>query len=404
MKPFSIAIVGAGPTGLFAAEILSAQGLSVTLYDRMPSPARKFLMAGRGGLNLTHSEPIERFLDRYGATRPLMEKALAYFSPDKLRAWAAGLGEDTFVGSSGRVFPKSFKASPLLRAWLRRLAAQGVRLLTRHDWQGFTADGALRFATPSGDQIVRADAVLLALGGASWPRLGADGGWAAALQQSGVAVTPFRSANAGWLIMWSDHVARHAGQPLKRVALTCGDAKARGDVMLTRTGIEGGPVYALGPALRTALDGKASAAMTMDLRPDLSAEALAQKLAHTRKGASLAKRLTQAGLSAAMASVLREDRALPNEAYALAQRIKNVPLTVTGLAGLERAISSAGGVVCDAIDDRMMLKALPGVFVAGEMLDWEAPTGGYLLQGCFATGAWAADGIIAFAQDAQLSR
>ena len=404
MKAFSVAIVGAGPAGLFAAEILSAKGLAVTLYDRMPSPARKFLMAGRGGLNLTHSEPVEAFLGRYGTARHLMEKALARFSPDDLQAWAAGLGEDTFTGSSGRVFPKSFKASPLLRAWLRRLDAQGVRLLTRHDWQGFAADGALRFATPEGEQTIHADAVLLALGGASWPRLGADGGWAPTLKERGVAVAPFRPANAGWLIAWSEHVTRFVGQPLKRVVVSCGDAHARGDVMLTRTGIEGGPVYALGPQLRAVLDAENRATITLDLRPDLAQDVLAKKLTGARKGASLAKRLAQAGLSPAMASVLREDRALPVEPDALAGRIKAMPLNVTGFAGLERAISSAGGIACDAFNEHMMLKTLPGVFVAGEMLDWEAPTGGYLLQACFATGARAADGILSFVKDNQLSR
>lgn len=404
MKAFSVAIIGAGPAGLFAAEILSAKGLAVTLYDRMPSPARKFLLAGRGGLNLTHSEPIEAFLGRYGTTRPLMEKALARFSPEDLRAWAAGLGEDTFTGSSGRVFPKSFKASPLLRAWLRRLDAQGVRLHTRYEWQGFAADGALRFATPEGERNVHGDAVLLALGGASWPRLGADGGWAQIVKERGVAVVPFRPANAGWLIAWSDHVTRFAGQPLKRVVVSCGDAHARGDVMLTRTGIEGGPVYALGPQLRAALDTKNRATITLDLRPDLSQDALAKKLRSARKGASLAKRLAQAGLSPAMASVLREDRALPAEPEALAARIKTLPLNVEGFAGLERAISSAGGIALDACDERMMVKTMPGIFVAGEMLDWEAPTGGYLLQACFATGALAADGILSFAKERQLSR
>ena len=404
VKQVSVAIVGAGPAGLYAAEILSAAGLSVTLYDRMPSPARKFLMAGRGGLNLTHSEPITAFLDRYGAARSLMAAALARFSPDDLRIWAAGLGEETFTGSSGRVFPKSFKASPLLRAWLRRLEAQGVRLLTRHEWQGFGPDRALRFSTPSGEKTIHADAVLLALGGASWPRLGADGSWITILKDSGVAAAPFRPANAGWLIAWSDHVTRHAGQPLKRVMLSCGEAKVRGDIMLTRTGIEGGPVYALGPHVRAALEQNGTAPITIDVRPDLSHDALAKKLATMRKGASLAKRLAQMGVSPAMASVLREDRLLPTDADALAARIKAVPLNATGFAGLERAISSAGGITRDAIDDHLMLKALPGVFVAGEMLDWEAPTGGYLLQGCFATGAWAADGIIAFAKQAQLSR
>lgn len=395
MKPPSVAIVGAGPAGLFAAECLAEKGLSVTVYDRMPSPARKFLMAGRGGLNLTHSEPLDAFLGRYGPASPLLTRALARFSPDDLRRWAHGLGEETFTGSSGRVFPKSFKASPLLRAWLRRLDRLGVRLFTRHEWRGFGADGALLFATPNGETHMHADAVLLALGGASWPRLGADGGWVADLQRAGITVMPFEPANAGWLIPWTDHVRRFAGTPLKRVALSFGGETARGDAMLTETGLEGGPVYALGAIVRAAL-ARGEVTLTLDLRPDLDHAALVKKLSAARKGASLAKRLTQAGLMPAMQAVLREAGPLPAEADALATRIKNLQLRVRGMAGLERAISSAGGIALDAIDAHFMLKARPGIFVAGEMLDWEAPTGGYLLQGCFATAALAADGIIAF--------
>ena len=387
--------MGAGPAGLFAAECLAEKGLSVTVYDRMPSPARKFLMAGRGGLNLTHSEPLDAFIGRYGPASPLLTRALARFSPDDLRRWAHGLGEETFTGSSGRVFPKSFKASPLLRAWLRRLDRLGVRLFTRHDWRGFGADGALLFATPDGETHVHADAVLLALGGASWPRLGADGGWVANLQRAGITVMPLEPANAGWLMPWTDHVRRFAGTPLKRVALSLGGDTARGDAMLTETGLEGGPVYALGALVRAAL-ARGEGTLTLDLRPDLDRAALVKKLSAARKGASLAKRLTQAGLTPAMQAVLREAGPLPAEADALAARIKNVQLRVRGMAGLERAISSAGGIALDAIDAHFMVKARPGIFVAGEMLDWEAPTGGYLLQGCFATAALAADGIIAF--------
>ena len=395
MKPPSVAIVGAGPAGLFAAECLAEKGLSVTVYDRMPSPARKFLMAGRGGLNLTHSEPLDAFIGRYGPASPLLTRALARFSPDDLRRWAHGLGEETFTGSSGRVFPKSFKASPLLRAWLRRLDRLGVRLFTRHEWRGFGADGALLFAIPDGETHVHADAVLLALGGASWPRLGADGGWVANLQRAGITVMPFEPANAGWLMPWTDHVRRFAGTPLKRVALSLGGETARGDAMLTETGLEGGPVYALGALVRAAL-ARGEGTLTLDLRPDLDRAALVKKMSAARKGASLAKRLTQAGLTPAMQAVLREAGPLPAEADALAARIKNVQLRVRGMAGLERAISSAGGIALDAIDAHFMVKARPGIFVTGEMLDWEAPTGGYLLQGCFATAALAADGVIAF--------
>lgn len=395
MKSSSVEIVGAGPAGLFAAEILAERGVKVSLFDRMPSPARKFLMAGRGGLNLTHSEPVSRFVARYGPAQAFMERALQRFSPEDLRGWADRLGEPTFAGTSGRVFPKSFKASPLLRAWLRRLDRLGVTLHTRHDWQGFAPDGALLFRTPEGEKHVKADAVLLALGGASWPRLGADGGWADHLRAQGVEIVPFSPANAGWKIPWSDFVRRFAGTPLKRVALSCNGETARGDAMITQTGIEGGPVYALGASLRSELL-KGSAPVAIDLRPDLAVSALAAKLATARKGASSSKKLSQAGLSPAMQAVLREAGALPSNADELAARIKSVRLNVTGMAGLERAISSAGGIAFDALDEQMMMKARPGVFAAGEMLDWEAPTGGYLLQGCFATAALAADGILAF--------
>jgi uncharacterized flavoprotein (TIGR03862 family) len=395
LKAASVAIVGAGPAGLFAAECLAEKGLSVTVYDRMPSPARKFLLAGRGGLNLTHSEPLDAFLTRYGEAQPLLQHALTRFSPDDLRQWAHGLGEETFTGTSGRVFPKSFKASPLLRAWLRRLDGLGVRLFTRHEWRGFGEDGSLLFATPDGEVRVAADAVLLALGGVSWPRLGADGGWVAGLRAQGIEIVPFEPANSGWLIPWTDHVRRFAGTPLKRVALTIGAETARGDAMLTETGLEGGPVYALGACLRTAL-AKGDTRVAIDLRPDLDESALTKKLDMARKGASMAKRLTQAGLTPAMQAVLRDAGPLPNTAQMLAARIKDVPLDVTGVAGLDRAISSAGGIARGAINAHMALKARPNVFVAGEMLDWEAPTGGYLLQGCFATAALAADGIVAF--------
>ena len=394
MEAVDVAVVGAGPAGLFAAERCARSGLSVAIFDKMPSPARKFLIAGRGGLNLTHSEPLAAFLPRYGDAAPFMAEALARFSPDDLQAWARDLGEETFVGSSGRVFPKSFKASPLLRAWLRRLEALHVALHTRHSLIGLGPDGRLRFATPEGERDVKARAILLALGGASWPRLGSAGDWVSLLTRMGVAVAPFAPANAGWLIGWSPFVQNHAGTPLKRIALSFGGETVRGDAMLTRAGLEGGPVYALGARLRGGL-ARGESEARLDLRPDLATDALARKLARARKGASLAKRLTQAGLSPAMQAVLREAGPLPDDGARLAAAIKAVPLRVRGLAGLDRAISSAGGIPRDAVDDALMLRAVPGVFVAGEMLDWEAPTGGYLLQGCFATAARAAAGIVA---------
>lgn len=379
-----------------AATRLSDAGCAVTIYERLPSPARKLLMAGRGGLNLTHSEPLEPFLSRYAPQTPGLLAAVRAFPPAALRAFAEDLGEPTFVGTSGRVFPTSFKASPLLRAWLARLAARGVELKTRHSWQGWTADGALRFETPDGQEVVRPAATVLALGGASWPRLGSDGGWVPLLQARGVPVSPFRPANMGLLIPWSAPMARFAGTPLKRIALTCGPARVRGEAVVTAAGLEGGAVYALSAAVRTALETGGPAALTLDLRPDLEAGDLARRLEAVPERYSLSNRLRKgAGLSPVAASLLREAGPLPAGAPALAARIKAVPLAVTGTCGLERAISSAGGLGWDGLDDRFMLRAMPGVFACGEMLDWEAPTGGYLLQASFATGLAAAEGLLA---------
>ena len=393
----SLAIIGAGPAGLMAATRLAEAGCPVTVYERMPSPARKLLMAGRGGLNLTHSEPLDVFLSRYQPAAPALLAAVRAFPPaDALRAFAQDLGEPTFVGTSGRVFPTSFKASPLLRAWLARLAAAGVELKTRHTWQGWTADGALRFATPDGEEAARPAATLLALGGASWPRLGSDGGWAPMLRARGVTVAPFRPANMGVLIGWSEPMLRFAGTPLKRIALSCGAARVRGEAMVTATGLEGGAVYALSAAMRAALDTSGTAELTVDLRPDLDVGQLARKLEAVPERYSLSNRLRKGGgLSPVAASLVREAGLLPGGAPALAARIKAVPLAMTGTCGLERAISSAGGIAWEGLDADFMLRAMPGVFACGEMLDWEAPTGGYLLQACFATGLAAAEGILA---------
>jgi len=398
MPPSHVLIVGAGPAGLFAAERLSDAGLRVTVADRMPSPARKFLMAGRGGLNLTHSEPIDRFRARYAEAGPRVSDWLDRLSPAALTAWAEGLGQPTFVGSSGRVFPRAMKASPLLRAWLARLAERGVTLNARWTWTGW-ADGAATFDTPDGPQAVSADAVVLAMGGASWPRLGSDGGWRDVLEARGVEVAPFRPANAGVNVGWSDVFAdRFSGQPLKTVALTHGDRTVRGEALVARYGLEGGAVYALSADLRRSLDREGTATLTVDLRPDLSAEALAARLKRGRGRDSVSNWLRKAaGLSPVAVGLLREIPGdVPSGADKLARRIKAVRLTVTGIQGLDRAISSAGGVRLDQVDERLMLKALPGVFTAGEMLDWEAPTGGYLLQACFASGAVAADGVLAW--------
>lgn len=392
----SIAIVGGGPAGLMAAEILSAAGHAVTLHDRMPSLGRKLLMAGRGGLNLTHGEPLDAFITRYGEAAAWLAPLLRRFDNQQARAWCEGLGQETFIGSSGRVFPKSLKASPLLRAWLARLAANGARVALRHEWRGFSADGALRFALPDGGEtLAPASATVLALGGASWPRLGADGGWTEILRERGIAVRGLVPANAGATIAWSPAFAsRFAGTPLKTVAIRFAGTTLRGDLVITAHGLEGGPVYRLNPALRGALP----AALSLDLRPDGTEDAIAARLGKAMaKGRSRGDALRRLGLGPAAIALLREAASpLPAEPMPLAALVKSVPLTVSGLEPIERAISSAGGIALDELDAGLMLKRLPGVFAAGEMLDWEAPTGGYLLQASLATGRAAAEGVLAW--------
>ena len=392
-------MVGAGPAGLIAAERLSAAGARVSVYDRMPSFGRRLLMAGRGGLNLTHSEDLDRFLGRYGASQGRLEPMLRAFAPMGLVAWAEGLGQPTFVGASGRVFPRAMKASPLLRAWLARLERQGAALHPRHDWTGWNARGALTFRGPGGDTITaRPDATLLALGGASWPRLGANGDWIGLLSERGVPVAPLRPANCGFVAAWSEgFAARFQGQPLKAIALGFAGQAVRGEAMVTARGLEGGAVYALSAALREAIAAEGRAVLRIDLRPDASVDRLAQKLAQGRAGDSLSSRLRrQLNLAPVAVGLLREAfaGAPPSEPAALAAAIKALPVTLTATAPIARAISSAGGVAWPGLDDGLRLRALPGVWAAGEMLDWEAPTGGYLLQACFATGAWAAEAIL----------
>jgi len=384
-----VAVVGGGPAGLMAAERLAQAGLAVSIYDRMPSVGRKLQLAGRGGLNLTHSEPLDRFLQRYGPARPALAAAVEAFSPVDLRAWCAGLGHETFVGTSGRVFPASFKATPLLRAWLGRLASLGVQFHVRHRWTGWDDVGRLRFATPQDEVLVRPAATLLALGGASWPRLGSDGGWVELLRGRGVEVHPLRPANCGFLHAWSPvFQARFAGEPLKRIAATFGGETVRGEAVLTGDGIEGGVVYALSRPLRDAIDAEGSATLLLDLRPDLDAGTLASRLGG--HGQSMANALRKGGLSPAAAGLVRE----VSGPGTLAERVKALPLRLVGMRPIERAISSAGGIALAELDAGFMLRRLPGVYVAGEMLDWEAPTGGYLLQAAFSSGHTAARAII----------
>ena len=395
----TIAVIGGGPAGLIAAETLSAAGAKVTVYDRMPTLGRKLLMAGRGGLNLTHSEDLGSFTQRYGAAVEWLAPMIEAFAPADLRAWAEGLGQETFVGSSGRVFPRALKASPLLRAWLARLSSQGVDLRLRREWRGWNAAGELVFADQDGViEAAAPDATILALGGASWPKLGSTGSWAPLLAAQDVALAPFRSANSGFEVGWSAMFAeRFAGEPLKNIALSFEGHAVRGEAMIAGYGIEGGAIYALSANLREALARDGSTILEIDLAPDLSRAKLTDRLHRAAAGQSTTNLLRKAaGLSALEINLLREAHGLdlPREPGALARAIKAAPLRLTGMRPLERAISSAGGVERSAVDEGLMLRAVPGVYAVGEMLDWEAPTGGYLLQACFATGVHAARAIL----------
>lgn len=397
-------VVGGGPAGLMAAEALASAGVAVELFDAMPSVGRKFLLAGKGGLNLTHSEAIEPFVARYSAASGRVAQWLGVFGPQALRDWARGLGVDTFVGSSGRVFPTDMKAAPLLRAWLHRLRTNGVRLHMRHRWIGWGESEpgahALRFATPDGETVVQARAVVLALGGASWTRLGSDGAWVPRLAERGVAIAPLLPSNCGFdVARWSEHLrTRFAGAPLKNVALRCGAFAQRGEFVLTETGIEGSLVYAASATLRDAIAAHGSAVAEIDLLPERSAEFVLAEVARPRGARSMSTHLkSRLGLDGAKAALLHE--LLPRETFAdpaaLAAAIKALPITLVKARPIDEAISSAGGVRLDELDEHGMLRQFPGVFCAGEMLDWEAPTGGYLLTASFASGLIAGRGAVA---------
>ena len=399
MTKKQIAIIGGGPAGLMAAELLSQAGHAVTVYDSMPTVGRKFLLAGKSGLNITHAEDYSLFVSRFGTSTDRLRPAIDGFGPDDVRTWAAGLQTETFVGSSGRVFPRAMKASPLLRAWLKRLQAQGVTILTRHRWIGL-ADGGHVFETPEGKRTVSCDATLLALGGASWPRLGSDGRWAAALTGRSVTITPFQPANCGFDVAWSETFRqRFAGAPLKSVTATSDAGAFPGEFVVSRHGIEGSLVYAHAAALRDRLQTSGAAALLIDLAPGRTASRLVRDLARQDQKASLSNRLRKAaGLEGVKTGLLRElvPAAELGDPDRLSRWIKALPIPVLRPRPIAEAISSAGGIAWAAVDEGYMVKAIPGIFVAGEMLDWEAPTGGYLLTACLATGRAAAGGIAAW--------
>lgn len=388
MTQKTIAIIGGGPAGLMAAEKLAEAGFLVDLYDAMPSVGRKFLLAGKGGLNLTHSEPLPRFISRFGKDAERFTPWLEAFGPEQLRAWAAGLGVETFVGTSGRVFPLEFKSAPLMRAWVRRLRQLGVRFHANCKLLRFNESNGLELIGKEGEFTIQPDAALLAMGGASWPRLGSDGGWAGLLKGIGCLLAPFRPANCGFLVGWSSYMQPHFGSPLKTVALTFQGRRLKGEALIADYGIEGSAIYALSAALRDAIEADGEAILSLDLKPDLPLEAVHEKLSRPRGRLSLSNWLRKAlGLSPVAIALIHECGA------PTAESLKALPLRLTGTRPIAEAISTAGGLCFEELDGNFMLTRRPGLFAAGEMLDWEAPTGGYLLTGCISQGVSAAKGI-----------
>jgi uncharacterized flavoprotein (TIGR03862 family) len=410
--PFSVSVIGGGPAGLMAAEVLSQQGLKVDVYDAMPSVGRKFLMAGKGGLNISHSEPFEQFLTRYGNRQYHLKSLLEAFAPDSLIEWVHGLGVDTFIGTSGRIFPAEMKAAPLLRAWLRRLRQSGVHFHMKHQWLGWCGDEfkQLRFLTSDGEMSVSTDAVVLAMGGGSWPKLGSTGSWVPLLTKQGVTVAPLQPSNCGFDVNWSEHFrCRFSGKPLKSVVVSFTDNQGitycrKGELMLTESGIEGGLIYALSSQLRNQITASGQAAITIDLLPDKCVQFLIERVTLLRGKLSMANHLRKRiGLEKVKGAVLREVAANTDfeNPVQLCSLIKSLPLKLVAARPLEEAISSAGGVAFEALNKQLMIKSMPGVFCAGEMLDWEATTGGYLLTACFATGRQAGEGVLAWLQSIQ---
>ncbi len=406
----SAAIIGGGPAALMAAEVLVNDGVRVHLFEAMPSAGRKFLVAGKGGLNLTHSEPFSRFLAHYGVRRPYLEALLRDFGPEQVRLWADGLGIETFVGTSGRVFPVGMKTAPILRAWLDRLRTSGVTFHFRHKWLGWNVDNSLRFDTPDGEIFLHADAVILALGGGSWPKTGSTGAWVPLLARRGVPVIPLKPSNCGFDVTWSEYFrTRFPGQPVKSVALSFTNLKGNdfhqpGEFIITETGLEGSLIYACSALLRDEIEARGRAVIRLDLTPGWTHERLLERLSRPHGSKSMASHLEKSvGIKGVKAGLLREF--VPKSDFAnperLARAIKDLPIPLIAPRPLEEAISSAGGVAFEALDEHLMIRSLPGIFCAGEMLDWEAPTGGYLLTACFASGRAAGLGALEWIQQAE---